>query len=150
MRAVARAWRKAVEEGDSAGGLVDSARHVVQSDARVGGLELARERVVVRREERAAAHVRDQVRERSMRNGHPVKGGRAAPELVEDHERMLGRVAQDGRRLLELNSKSREPRHDGVVGAHACEDPVDRREVACGRGHVAPEVREQHRQAGLA
>ena len=57
--------------------LVDRARHVVKRHLRVGYLKLARERMIVRCEERAAAGVVYQVREHRVRDGHAVKGRRA-------------------------------------------------------------------------
>mmetsp|Transcript_38636 Transcript_38636/g.123972 ORF Transcript_38636/g.123972 Transcript_38636/m.123972 type:complete len:361 (-) Transcript_38636:1267-2349(-) len=149
VRSVAGAGLEAVEEGDRAAPLVDGARHVEERDVRVGALELAREGVVVRREEAAAARLEGEVAEGAVGDGHAVEGGGASAELVEDHERARGGVLEDERGLLELDAEGGEAGHDGVVRADPREDAVDGRERARLRRHPAAEVRHQHRQTRL-
>ena len=68
--------------------------------------------------------------------------GEGRSELVEDDQRMARRVLEDGTRLLQLHAERRQPRHDGVIRADACEDAVDRRERARDGRHVAAKMRD--------
>lgn len=60
---------------------------------------------VVRDEEREAADARDEVLKRGERDGKPVVGGRAAPQLVHYHQAARRGCCQDCARLAQLLCK---------------------------------------------
>ena len=80
---------EAVQESDGTRLIVDDASHVVEGDAQIAPLPLAREGVVVSCEEREAAAVVKEVLHGGVGDGHPIKSSSASAEFVQNHQRAL-------------------------------------------------------------
>ena len=93
--------------------------------------------MVVRGEEHAAANVIGEVADYGRRNGRAVERRRAAAQLVKQHQRLLGREAQNVRRLAQLHEERALPCHNAVAGAQAREDTVHGGHGAAFGGHKA-------------
>ena len=83
-------------------------------------------------------------------NGHAVKSGRAPADLVENQQRVLGRVAQDVRHLRHLHHEGGLSGGEVVAGADAGEDPVHHTDAGIGRRDKGPDLRHEHDQRDLA
>ena len=84
------------------------------------------------------------------RDGHPVVGGGAAPDLVEEHEAPLGGPMDDRRGLAHLDHEGGLAARQVVRGAHAGEDAVADTEPRAGRRHERPDLGHELDQADLA
>ena len=103
-------------------------------------IEFAREQrefMVVRREQRPAATGLVQLLHHRPGNGEAVEGCRAAPDLVEDHQRAFACLVQDRRRLDHLDHEGRTSPRKVVGGADAAEQPVHRPDMRAVRRHEA-------------
>ena len=83
VRVGAEARHQLVREDDLLGVGEDLARHVAQRHEVRAALKLAREHVVVRREERPAAHGLRNVLQHRVRNRVPVVRRRATPKFIQ-------------------------------------------------------------------
>ena len=84
-----RALAELVQEGDAVVVVVDHALHVAHAHLVLLGGELLHEMVVVSGEESATVDLLRQLLHHTVGNGCAVEGGRAATELVHEHQRML-------------------------------------------------------------
>ena len=62
--------------------------------------------------------------DRGPGDGKPVVGGGAAPDLIEDHQRALAGLVEDGGGLHHLDHEGGAPAREIVSGAYAGEEPV--------------------------
>ena len=106
--------------------------------------------VEVGREERAAAHARREMLRDGPREPEAVVCRRAAPELVDEHQRALRRSFEDGRRLEHLRHEGRDAARLAVARAHAREDRVGDRYLGRVARHERAHLREQHVDARRA
>src|SRR5690606_3346161 len=99
---------------------------------------------IVRGKQRVAAVDRGQVACAGLGQRQPVVGRSAAPDLVHQHQRLLGGVVQDVAGLGHLHHEGGLAAGEVVAGANAGEDAVDRTDCcACG-GNEAADVRQQY------
>ena len=98
------------------------------------------------------ARPRDIVQELDRRPGdrQAVEGRGAAADLVEDDERALARLIEDGRRLHHLDHERRAPARQIVGGADAAEQAIDRADGRRARRHVGAHLRQHGDQRVLA
>ena len=101
--------------------------------------------MVVRGEQRAAAHDVVQVLGDGPGDGEAVVGARAAADLVEDHQRAPRRAAQDVRRLAHLDHERALAAREVVARADAREHAIDDADARTARRHVAPHLSEDRR-----
>ena len=104
---------------------------------------------VVRREQRVAAALLDEVARDRPREREAVVGRGAAADLVHEHEALRRRVVQDVGGFGHLDHEGRAPAGEIVGRADAREDLVDRAEARALRRHVRAAVREQRDQRDL-
>ena len=71
-------------------------------------------------------------------DGQPVEGGRAAPDLVEDHQAALRRLVEDCRRLGHLDHEGGAAARQVVGGADTGEEPVGHADMGGRGGHIEP------------
>ena len=83
-------------------------------------------------------------------DGEAVEGRRAAADLVEDHERALARLIEDGGGLHHLDHEGRAAAREIVGGADAREQPVDHADMRRARRHEAAHLRQHGDQRVLA
>ena len=90
--------------------------------------------VIVGREQHTHACDFVQVLHGRPGDGQTVEGCGASADLVEDHERALGRLIEDRRGLHHLDHERRSTSREIVCGADAAEQPVDHADVGGGGG----------------
>ena len=83
-------------------------------------------------------------------DGHPVKGGGAPADLVQDQQGVLRGAAEDVGHLRHLHHKGGLPGGEVVAGADAGEDPVHNADMGMGGGDEAPHLGQQDDQRHLA
>ena len=127
----------------------DAHRHIGQT---VELLAERRQLVVVGREQRPAAIGRVQMLDRGPGDRQPVESGRAAADLVEDHQAALRRLIEDRRRLHHLDHEGRTPPRQIVSRADARKQPVHDADMGghapAHRRRSAPARRSAHSAAG--
>ncbi len=113
-------------------------------------LRQRRQLVIVRGEEGARAVRLVQVLDRRPGDGEAVEGRGAAADLVEDDQRALGRLVQDGGGLDHLDHEGRSSPREIVGGADAAEQAVDDADMGALRRHIAADLRQHGDQRVLA
>ncbi len=80
----------------------------------------------------------------------PVIGAGAAPDFIQDHEAVRGRLRQDRRRLDHFDHEGRSATRQIVGGADPAEQPVDQTQPGSGGRHEAARLRQYRDQRVLA
>ncbi len=122
ITAVCRAFLHLVQEDHVAMPFLDRDRGIFDTG------KLPRQRrhlMVVGREKRPAAVHVVQMFERGPGDGKPVIGRGAAPDFVEDHQRPVVGLIEDGGGFDHLDHEGRPPARQIVGGAHAAEKLAD-------------------------
>ena len=105
---------------------------------------------IVRREQRQAAVLLDQVAQDGEGQRHAVEGRGAAADFVHQHQAVRRRVVQDRRRLGHLDHEGGTAGSEIVGSADTGEHAVERAEDATVGRHVTADVGEQGDQRDLA
>ncbi len=104
---------------------------------------------VMRREQSERAHLFSHVVCGSPRQRQAVEGTRATPDLVHEHQALLGRVVQNRRGLGHFDHERAATARQVVRGADAREYPIDRTESQAFRRDETTDMRQDDDQGGL-
>ena len=104
---------------------------------------------VVRHEQTHGLQVGDDVIERSVRHGDAVVRAGSPPELVQNHERLFRRRAQNGGTLGHLLEKRGRSHREVVARAHAGVHAVEHGELRDGSRNVRAHLRHEREQRRL-
>ena len=106
--------------------------------------------VIVGGEQRAAAVDVVQMLHAGPGDGQAVEGRRAAPDLVQDDQRAVAGLVQDGRRLHHLHHEGRAAARQIVGRTHAAVEPVHHPDVRALRRHETAHLGQHGDQRVLA
>ena len=105
--------------------------------------------VIVRRKDRTATRCVVKVLGNRPGDRKPVVGARAAPDLVENHERSLRRAAQDGGRFHHFDHEGALTASEMIARPDPRVDAIDDADPGALGGDEPPCLGHDHRQRGL-
>ena len=106
--------------------------------------------MVVCREEAETTTALDQMVHSRTGNSGTIEGRSSAAKLVHDHQAATTRPTQRSCRFSKLDEEGRLTEKNAVRRTEACEDPIDRSELARVGGYKAAHLREDGDQTSLA
>src|SRR5262244_4332266 len=107
---------------------------MIVADTRQGPGERGQLVVVGGEEHLGAAASLVELLRHGPRDGEPIEGGGAAPDLVEEDQAALRGVVEDARRLYHLHEEGALAARQIVLRAHTGEDAVDHPDAGGARG----------------